>query len=79
MPDPIEIKIDDVELQKNLQKLATRAKNLRPLMKNIAGIMEDSVEENFKQEGRPDKWKEPCICIPTHSADKNCSKIHHHI
>lgn len=57
MSEPIEIRIDDAELQKNLQRLAERAENLRPLMKNIAGIMEDSVEENFKQEGRPDKWQ----------------------
>lgn len=27
-------------------------------MKNIAGILEDSVEENFEKEGRPDKWEE---------------------
>ena len=26
-------------------------------MKNIAGIMTDSTEENFKEEGRP-KWKD---------------------
>ena len=25
-------------------------------MKHIAGIMLDSVEENFEKEGRPDKW-----------------------
>jgi len=27
-------------------------------MKNIAGFMADSVEENFKQEGRPEQWVE---------------------
>ena len=58
MPDPIEIRIDDAELQEHLRKLVAKTENLRPLMKNIAGIMEDSVEENFKQEGRPDKWQE---------------------
>ncbi len=56
MQEPIEIKIDDVELQKSLKKLASKAENLRPLMKNISGIMMDSVEENFEKEGRPDKW-----------------------
>ena len=56
MPEPIEIKIDDAELQKNLKKLASKAENLRPLMKNISGIMLDSVEENFEKEGRPNKW-----------------------
>jgi len=56
MPEPIEIKIDDKEIQQYLKKLAEKTKNLRPLMKNIAGIMMDSVEENFEKEGRPEKW-----------------------
>jgi len=55
MPEPIEIKIDNKEIQE-LLKLAGKTENLRPLMKNIAGIMMDSVEENFEQEGRP-KWE----------------------
>jgi phage virion morphogenesis protein len=58
MPEPIVIKIDDKEIQKYLQKLVEKTKNLRPLMKNIAGIMLDSVEENFEKEGRPEKWQE---------------------
>jgi phage virion morphogenesis protein len=57
MPDPIEIKVDDKEIQQVLKKLIFKTENLRPLMKNIAGIMADSVEENFEQEGRPDKWE----------------------
>jgi phage virion morphogenesis protein len=57
MPEPIEIKIDDKGIQQLLKKLVTKAENLRPLMKNIAGIMLDSVEENFEKEGRPDKWE----------------------
>ena len=52
----IEIKVEDKELQKLLKKLAEKSQNLRPLMKNIAGIMQDSVEENFEKEGRPEKW-----------------------
>ena len=56
MPEPIEIKIDDKEIQQYLKKLAEKTENLRPLMKNIAGIMMDSVEENFEKEGRPEKW-----------------------
>ena len=56
MPDPIEIKIDDKEIQQLFKKLAAKTENLRPLMKNIAGIMMDSTEENFDKEGRPDKW-----------------------
>lgn len=55
MPEPIEIKIDDKELQLYLHKLVLKTENIRPLMKNISGIMLDSVEENFEAEGKP-KW-----------------------
>ncbi len=58
MDVPIEIKIDNKELNQVLDKLFEKTSNLRPLMKNIAGIMADAVEENFKQEGQPDKWEE---------------------
>ncbi|HSA05738.1 MAG TPA: phage virion morphogenesis protein [Candidatus Gastranaerophilales bacterium] len=56
MPEPIEIKIDDKEIQQYLQKLISKTENLRPIMKNIAGIMMDSIESNFEAEGRP-KWE----------------------
>lgn len=52
----IQIKIDDKAVQKMLKDLSRRGGNLRPVMKNIAGIMHDAVEENFEQEGRT-KWK----------------------
>ena len=58
MDEPIEIKIENKELNHVLDRLFEKTSDLKPLMKNIAGIMEDSVEENFKQEGRPDKWEE---------------------
>ena len=53
---PIEIKIDNKEVLTRLHELASRGENLRPLMKNIAGIMATATEDNFKNEGRPDKW-----------------------
>lgn len=56
--DPIEIKIDNKAVNEKLLELAKRGENLRPLMKNIAGIFASSTEENFKEEGRPDKWTE---------------------
>lgn len=56
--DPIEIKIDNKAVNEKLLELAKRTENLRPLMKNIAGIFASSTEENFKEEGRPDKWTE---------------------
>ena len=58
MSDPIEIKIDNKEVESRLLDLAQRSENLRPLMKNIAGIFAYSTEENFKEEGRHDKWTE---------------------
>ena len=59
MPEnPIEIRIDNQKVNDALLDIARRGENLRPLMKNIAGIMAHSTEENFKEEGRPDKWQE---------------------
>lgn len=55
--EPIEIKIDNKKVEKALLEIAQKTSNLRPLMKNIAGIMADSTEENFKVEGQP-KWKD---------------------
>ena len=54
--DPIEIEIDNKAVNEKLLELAKRGENLRPLMKNIAGVFAYSTEENFKEEGRPDKW-----------------------
>lgn len=53
---PIEIEFDNKEVHKKLLNLAKKTENLRPLMKNIAGIFAYLAEENFKEEGRPDKW-----------------------
>ena len=58
MSESIEIKLDNKEVESRLLDLAQRSENLRPLMKNIAGIFVYSTEENFKNEGRPDKWTE---------------------
>lgn len=55
---PIEIKIDNKDVERKLLELAQKGENLRPLMKNIAGIFASTTEENFKNEGRPDKWTE---------------------
>ena len=58
MSEPIEIKLDNKEVESRLLDLAKRSEKLRPLMKNIAGVFAYSTEENFKEEGRPDKWTE---------------------
>ena len=54
--NPIEIKIDNQEVKQRLLELAHRGENLRPLMKNITGVFAYSTEENFANEGRPNKW-----------------------
>lgn len=56
--ESILLKIDNKEIEKKLLDLAKRGENLRPLMKNIAGVFAYSTEENFKNEGRPDKWSD---------------------
>ena len=58
MTESIEIKIDNKEVESRLLDLAQRSENLRPLMKNIVSVFAYSTEENFKNEGRPDKWTE---------------------
>jgi len=51
----IKIKIDDRQLQKELEELVKKAVDRRQLMRSVAGIMHYAVEENFAEEGRP-KW-----------------------
>lgn len=56
MTDFVSIKIDSADAESMLKTLYNKTGNLRPLMKNLAGIIADSVEENFDKEGRPSKW-----------------------
>lgn len=56
MQPSLVVKLDNKEVESRLLDLAKRSENLRPLMKNIAGVFAYSTEENFKEEGRPDKW-----------------------
>ena len=51
----IKIKVDDKEIRQLLTRLQGRLKDMSPVMRKIAGIMHDAVEENFEKEGRP-KW-----------------------
>ena len=51
----IEIKVENAAAVTAMERLAAAAKNRVPLMRSLAGIMADAVEENFAQEGRP-KW-----------------------
>lgn len=49
----VEIKIVSDTITPALDALAAKFADLTPLMKNIAGIMEAGVEENFAKEGQP--------------------------
>ena len=51
----LELRANNAQIDGALQRLAQAAVNTSPLMRQIAGIMHDEVEENFAQEGRP-KW-----------------------
>lgn len=57
MADMVNITIDSARLMAALKRLAAAGRDLTPAMRKAAGVMADSVEENFEQEGRPDKWK----------------------
>ena len=58
MSDSVEIRLDSKDVEKALLQVAQKCEDMRPLMKNIAGIMADATEQNFENEGRPDKWQE---------------------
>jgi phage virion morphogenesis protein len=52
----IEIKIEKDTITSALQAINSRLSDMTPIMRQIAGIMQDAVEENFAQQGRP-RWK----------------------
>lgn len=52
----ITIQLHDDQVTRLVSSITKRLSDLTPLMRQIAGIMQDAVEENFAQEGRP-KWK----------------------
>ncbi|HOE18397.1 MAG TPA: phage virion morphogenesis protein [Syntrophorhabdaceae bacterium] len=51
----IEIKVEDKKVAQLLKRLEKKGADLTPVMRVIAGIMHDAVEENFEKEGQP-KW-----------------------
>jgi phage virion morphogenesis protein len=52
----IDVEIQDEQVRQMLSSLATRINDMTPAMRRIAGIMADSVEENFERGGRPVRW-----------------------
>ena len=51
----IEIKVDITGAEQGLTQLSQRLTHRGPLMRKLAGIMHNAVDENFEAEGRP-KW-----------------------
>jgi len=52
----IRIKSVTDEIDKLANRVLKKSKDFSPATKEIAGIMLDTVEQNFEEEGRPVKW-----------------------
>lgn len=52
----VELKIDDRECLRVLDKIARKGVDASSLMAEIEGDMLEAVAANFRQQGRPDKW-----------------------
>jgi len=53
----INVKIEDREVLALLDRIQQRAGNLTPAMKIVGKTIRDSVRENFRAGGRPERWK----------------------
>lgn len=53
----ITVKIDDAELQRTLAGIVGRCRDMRPVMKGVGGIIRESIRTNFREGGRPLRWK----------------------
>lgn len=53
----IELKVDDRQVTAELKRLLARSQNPEPAMAGISMRMLAAVEDNFRAEGRPLKWK----------------------
>ena len=53
---PIIITVDSSAIEAALDRLAHSARNLRPAMRDIGGLLEKETDENFRAQGRP-RWK----------------------
>lgn len=53
----IDLKVDDREVIATLRKLLAQSENPEPAMAGISMRMLGAVEDNFRSEGRPGRWK----------------------
>lgn len=66
MANEIKVEIDDKGINKKLSDIFERTQNLIPAMGLIGLVIKRSIVENFKQEGRPTKWKPSLRAIKQH-------------
>ncbi len=52
----IEIKVTDENVVAAFNRLIALGEDMEPVMRDIAGILQDAVEQNFEEQGRP-KWE----------------------
>ncbi len=53
----ITLKVDDKEIRDILDTLSRRFDDMTPAMRRIANQLEATVKRNFREGGRPEKWK----------------------
>ena len=54
----LKVTIEDKELKRSLREMELRGKNLTPFLKKAQVVMTRSFALNFKNEGRPNRWKQ---------------------
>jgi len=55
-PISLEFEVDDREFQKYMRQAIRRGKDLKPPLKRSGVVMTRSFAENFKAQGRPNRW-----------------------
>ena len=52
----MQVTVNDKEVLSMLSRVSNRVKDMRPIMRDISVLLLESVQTNFKMEGRPKKW-----------------------
>lgn len=69
MPVEIKINIETEEVRNLLLRIQKKTGDLRPAMKTIGEIVLTSVQRNFEEGGRPDKWQD-LVDVTKHRREK---------
>ncbi len=57
MPIEASISVEDREVSWLMRRIYRRTKNLGPVLATIGEIVQASIQRNFEEGGRPEKWK----------------------